>query len=213
MTYAMPVLLGFATSCLGIIPPGMLNMTAAKMGVLEGRTRALVFASGASAIVILQTWIAVIFARYIDKNPHVVIVLREVGLAIFIALTIYFFVTAHKPKELKKELTLHSKKSRFFMGVLLSALNFFPIPFYVLVSITLASYDYFLFEKIFITSFVIGSGLGAFFAFYCYIVFFKKMETRTAFLIKNMNYIIGSVTGLVSILTLVNIIEYYYNRS
>jgi hypothetical protein len=80
------------------------------------------------------------------------------------------------------------------------------------VSITLASYDYFLFENIYIYAFVIGSALGAFFAFYCYIAFFKKMETRTAFLIRNMNYIVGSVTGLISILTLLNIIEYYYNR-
>lgn len=207
----MPVFLGFATSCFAIVPPGMLNMTAAKMGVNEGRTRALVFASGASLIVFFQTLIAVIFARYIDKNPQIVITLREVGLAIFIALTLYFFMTAKKVKP-AKEMTLHSKRSRFFMGILLSSLNFFPIPFYVFVSITLASYDYFLFEKLFIYSFVLGSGIGAFFAFYCYIAFFKKMEDRTVFLIKNMNYIIGSVTGLISILTLLNILEYYYTR-
>ena len=211
MTYATPVFLGFATTCLAIVPPGMLNMTAAKMGVLEGRTRALVFASGASIIVILQTFIAVIFARYIDSNPHVIVILREVGLAIFIALTIYFFIAAKKVK-VEKEVTMHSKRSRFFMGMLLSSLNFFPIPFYVLVSITLASYDYFIFERTFIYSFVLGSGLGAFFAFYCYIAFFKKMETKTAFLVKNMNYIIGFVTAAVAVLTMFNIIEYYYNR-
>jgi threonine/homoserine/homoserine lactone efflux protein len=212
MIYALPLFLGFAASCLAIVPPGLLNMTAAKLGVLEGRTRALVFALGASVIVLIQTLIAVLFARYLDNNPQVIIVLREVGLAIFIALTIFYFVTAKKLKAEKKELRLHSKKSRFFMGMLLSALNFFPIPFYVFVSITLASYEYFLFEQMFIYTFVIGSALGAFFAFYCYIAFFKKMEARTAFLIRNMNYIVGSVTGLISVLTLLNIIEYYYNR-
>lgn len=211
MNYATPVMLGFAATCLAIVPPGLLNMTAAKMGVREGRTRALVFALGASLIVIIQTWIAVIFARYIDSNPHIIVILREVGLAIFVGLTIYFFIAANKVK-VEKEVTMHSKRSRFFMGMLLSALNFFPIPFYVFVSITLASYDYFVFERLFIHSFVIGSGLGAFFAFYCYIAFFKRMEAHTVFLIKNMNYIIGSVTGAISILTLINIIEYYYNR-
>ena len=93
--------------------------------------------------------------------------------------------------------------------MLLSVLNFFPIPFYVFVSVTLASYDYFSFEMNFVYNFVIGSGLGALFAFYCYIAFFKKMENKTGFLIKNMNYIIGSITGLVSIITLVNIINYH----
>ncbi|HEU0135930.1 MAG TPA: LysE family transporter [Flavobacterium sp.] len=212
MVYALPLFLGFAASCLAIIPPGLLNMTAAKVGVNEGQARALVFALGASLIVFVQTLIAVLFAQYLDKNPQVIIILREVGLAIFIALTIFYFVTAKKLKTEKKDIRLHSKRSRFFMGVLLSALNFFPIPFYVFVSITLASYDYFLFENTYIYAFVIGSALGAFFAFYCYIAFFKKMETRTAFLIRNMNYIVGSVTGLISILTLLNIIEYYYNR-
>ena len=210
MGYALPLFLGFLTSSLGITPPGLINMTAAKVSLKEGRTRAYIFAAGASVIVIFQALIAVLFARFIDSHPEVIILLRECGLAIFASLTVYFFVTAKKVKPKKKEVKLHSKKSRFFMGMLLSALNFFPIPFYVFVSITLASYNYFSFEKSFIYTFVFGSGFGAFFAFYCYIAFFKKMETRTAFILNNMNYIIGSVTGLISILTLVNILEYYF---
>lgn len=210
MGFALPLILGFFTSTLGIIPPGLINMTAAKVSLKEGRTRALVFASGASVVVLFQTLIAVLFAHFIDQNPQVVLMLREVGLAIFLGLTVYFFLAAKKVKPQKKEVKMHSKRSRFFMGMLLSALNFFPIPFYVFVSITLASYQYFVFEKPFIYTFVLGSGLGSFFAFYCYIAFFKKMEDKTSFVLKNMNYIIGSVTGLVSILTLINIIQFYW---
>lgn len=203
--------LGFLASSVGITPPGLINMTAAKVGLKEGRTQALVFAAGASLVVIFQALIAVLFAKFLDRHPEIVIMLREVGLAIFGALTVYFFVTGRKGKHEKKEVKLHhSKRSRFFMGMLLSALNFFPIPFYVFVSITLASFNYFSFEKSFIYMFVFGSGIGAYFAFYCYIAFFKKMESRTAFILKNMNYIIGSVTGLISVLTLVNILEYYF---
>ncbi|HMI07455.1 MAG TPA: LysE family transporter [Flavobacterium sp.] len=210
MGFALPLFLGFLSSSLGITPPGLINMTAAKVSLNEGRARALVFAAGASLVVLFQTLVAVLFARYIDKNPEIVIMLRECGLAIFAALTLYFFLTAKRIKPQKKEIKLHSKKSRFFMGILLSALNFFPIPFYVFVSITLASYNYFSFEKSYIYTFVFGSGIGAFFAFYCYIAFFKKLESRTQFILNNMNYIIGSVTGLISILTLVNILEYYF---
>ncbi|MFT3794961.1 LysE family transporter [Flavobacterium sp.] len=210
MGYALPLFLGFLTSSVGITPPGLINMTAAKVSLKEGRTQALVFAAGASVVVLVQTYIAVLFARFIDKHPEIVIMLREVGLAIFAALTIYFFVAGRKIKPEKKEIKLHSKKSRFFMGMLLSALNFFPIPFYVFISITLASYNLFSFEKWFIYTFVIGAGFGAYFAFYCYIAFFKKMESRTQFILYNMNYIIGSVTGLVSVLTLINILEYYF---
>lgn len=210
MTFALPLFLGFLTSTIGIIPPGLINMTAAKVSIQEGRTRAFVFAIGAVLIVFLQTFLAVVFAKFIDKNPAVIILLREVGLVIFTALTFYFFFNSKKTKRKDSTLKLRSKRSRFFLGMLLSSLNFFPIPFYVFVSVTLASYDCFSFEKSFVYSFVLGSGLGALFAFYCYIAFFKKLESKTEFLLKNMNYIIGSITGLVSIITLVNILNYYW---
>ena len=209
MTFAIPIFLGFLTSAIGITPPGLINMTAAKVSIEEGRTRAFIFAAGAVTIILLQTFLAVVFAKFIDRNPSVVILLREVGLVIFTGLTIYFFLTKNQIKRKDDETRLKSKKSRFFLGMLLSVLNFFPIPFYVFVRVTLASYDYFSFEMNFVYNFVIGSGLGALFAFYCYIAFFKKMENKTGFLIKNMNYIIGSITGLVSIITLVNIINYH----
>lgn len=209
MFYTLPFLLGFITSSAGISPPGLINMTAAKVGMNEGRTRALIFALGATAIVLLQALIAVVFARFINQNPDVLIMLREVGLLIFGGLTIYFFVKGRETNHEEKELRMHSKKNRFFTGMLLSALNFFPIPFYVFISITLASYHYFYFTKAFVFTFVCGAGVGAFFAFYCYIFFFRRLESKTTFLLKNMNYIIGSVTGLISIVTLFNVVRYY----
>lgn len=211
MSYVLPLFLGFLTASAGITPPGLINMTAARVEMDEGRTRALVFASGATLVVLIQTAIALFFAQFIDAHPEVVVLLREIGLGIFIGLTVFFFIkgkryTASDTREIK----IHSKKSRFFLGMLLSALNFLPIPFYVFVSVTLASYHYFVFNTPFIVSFVIGSGLGAFFGFYCYIRFFKKLERRTAFILANMNYIIGSMTGLVSLITLYNVAEYYW---
>ena len=211
MTFTLPLFLGFLTSSIGIIPPGLINMTAAKVSIQEGRTRAFVFAIGAVLIIFLQTFLAVVFAKFIDSNPSVLLLLREVGLFIFTGLTIYFFFYAKKIKRKDDDTALKSKRSRFFLGMLLSALNFFPIPFYVFVSVTLASYDYFSFEKSFVYSFVVGSGLGAMFAFSCYIVYFKKMQSKSEFLLKNMNYLIGSITGLVSIITLANIINHYWN--
>lgn len=211
MNFALPIFLGFLTSAIGITPPGLINMTAAKVSIEEGRQRAFIFAIGAVTIILLQTFLAVVFAKFIDRNPSVVILLREVGLVIFTALTFYFFLTSKKIKKKDESTRLKSKRSRFFLGMLLSALNFFPIPFYVFVSVTLASYDYFSFEKSFVYSFVLGSGLGAMFAFYCYIAFFKKLESKTEFFMENMNYIIGSITGIVSLITLANIVNYYWN--
>jgi threonine/homoserine/homoserine lactone efflux protein len=210
MGFALPLFLGFLTASVGITPPGLINMTAAKVSLKEGRSQALIFAAGATAVVLIQTYIAVVFAQFIDQNPDIIVLLREIGLGIFLALTLFFFWRGKRSENEVKKIKFHSKKSRFFFGMLLSALNFFPIPFYVFISVTLASYQYFSFDDLFICTFVFGSGTGAFFAFYCYIAFFKKMEAKTAFILKNMNYIIGSITGLVSAFSLCNIIQYYW---
>jgi hypothetical protein len=102
-----------------------------------------------------------------------------------------------------------STSTRFFLGMLLSALNFFPIPYYVFVSVTLASYNLFYFDTTNVFTFVTGVVLGSFFVFYCYITFFQKIQDKTDYLMRNMNTIIGSITGLISLITLINIIRYY----
>jgi threonine/homoserine/homoserine lactone efflux protein len=209
MTFALPLFLGFLTASVGITPPGLINMTAAKVSLKEGRTQAMIFASGATLVVLFQTYIAVVFAQFIDANPDVLILLREIGLGIFVALTVFFFWQGQSNEPTEKKVKFHSKKSRFFFGMLLSALNFFPIPFYVFISVTLASYRYFSFDDLYVLTFVLGSGLGAFFGFYCYIAFFKKLESRTVFILRNMNYIIGTITALVSVITICNVINYY----
>ena len=95
------------------------------------------------------------------------------------------------------------------MGMVISAINFFPIPYYVLISVALASYNVFSFEPLPIYCLVIGIVLGSFSVFYFYVVFFNKMKTKPEFLINNMNKIIGTITGVVALLTLFNIAKYY----
>lgn len=210
MTFIIPLILGFITAFIGIIPPGLINMTAAKVNLKEGKKNALWFVAGAVLIIFCQVYLAILSARIIDQRPDVVILLREIGFIIFAILTIYFLWIAKEPKKKKNKIKSNSKKSRFFLGMLLSALNFFPIPYYVFVSVTLASYKLFLFENYFISVFVTGSVLGSFTVFYCYIAFFQKIEQKTDYILKNMNVIIGSITGVISIITLFNIVRYYF---
>ena len=185
-------------------------MTAAKVSIRDGRDRALLFVIGAVIIIFFQTLSAVFFAHFIDSRPDVVILLREIGLGVFAVLTVYFFFLAKEPKFKKEEMKMHSKTNRFFLGMLLSTLNFFPVPYYVFVTITLSSYQLFSFERISIFLFLLGVVLGSFGVFYYYISFFKKIESKTDFFFKYMNQIIGSITGIVALITLVNILNYYY---
>lgn len=208
MSLILPLFLGFFTASFGISLPGLINMTAAKVSMEDGRERAMLFTAGAIIIIFFQTFSAILFAQFIDSRPDVVMLLREVGLGIFIALTFYFLLIAKKPP-LRKEVKVHSKSSNFFLGMLLSTLNFFPVPYYVFVTITLASNKLFYFEKWNIVLFLAGVVVGSFAIFYYYISFFNKIEAKTDFFFKNMNKIIGTITGIVALVALVNILKYY----
>ncbi|MEY3498550.1 MAG: hypothetical protein RL308_219 [Bacteroidota bacterium] len=210
MELLLPLLLGFVIASIGIIPPGLINMTAAKVSSKDGRSEAISFAIGATVIVFFQTYIAILFAKFIYSRQDIINMLQEIGLVLFIGLTFYFFWTAKKPKKTKQEIKIHSKTSRFFLGMLLSALNLFPVPYYVFVSVSLSAYGYFYFDKFFIYAFVSGVVLGSFLVFYLYILYFKKQENQTSFLMDKGNYIIGSITGLVSIITFLKLIKSYW---
>ncbi len=209
MNIALPFFSGFITASVGTALPGLINMSAAKISMRDGRERAVLFIFGALIIVFLQTLSAVLFARYIDSRPDVIVLLREVGFAIFALLAIYFLVLAKRPKLDSDDSHTRSKTSRFFLGMLLSALNFFPVPYYAFITISLATYQLFSFEMISISTFLCGVTLGSSSVFYYYINFFEKIEAKTDFFFRNMNQIIGTITGLVALITLCNIIKYY----
>ena len=210
MNIVTSLFLGFFTAFIGIIPPGLINMTAAKVNLKEGKRNAMWFVLGAILVIFFQSFFAILFAKIINRRPDLVTLLREVGLGIFATLTLYFLVLAKKPKDKTRKFKKNSKTNRFFMGMLLSGLNFFPIPYYVFVSITLASFKLFSFDPTSIFIFVNGVILGSFLVFYCYISFFNKIENKTDYVTKNMNTIIGSITGLISVITLWNVIKYYW---
>lgn len=209
MEIILPLLLGIVLSSVGVVLPGLLNMTAAKISLKEGRQSAVIFALGASTVVFFQTYIAVSFAKFLYSRPDIIHILEETGLVIFSILTLYFLLIAKKKKVKKgKDLVkLKSRTSNFFLGALLSALNFFPIPYYVFISVSFSSYNYFYFTNLFVFLFVIGVVIGSFSIFYLYIVFFKKLEHKADFFMKNVNYFLGGVTGLVAILTLIKILR------
>jgi threonine/homoserine/homoserine lactone efflux protein len=210
MNYITPLFFGFISAFIGIIPPGLINMTAAKVNHKEGKRNALWFVLGAILVICFQVFFAILFAKTINRRPDLITLMREIGFGIFTALTIYFLLIAKKPKVKSKKLKNKSKTKRFFLGMLLSVLNFFPIPYYVFISISLASYKLFSFETTSIFIFVNGVVIGSFLVFYFYISFFNSIENKRDYIMKNMNTIIGSITGLIAIITLINIIKYYW---
>lgn len=212
MQFFFPFLFGFLAAVIGIIPPGLINLTAAKISLIDGKNSALKFVFGALVVIFLQTYISVFFAQYINSHQGIVVLLREIGLVIFIALSLYFLKFARKHSDNSQTPNvIKSKRNRFLVGMFVSAINFFPIPYYVLISITLASYKLFNFELIQEFLFVFGVLLGSSMVFYLYVEFFNKMKNKADYFIANMNKIIGTITGIVALITLINLLKLYLN--
>ncbi|WP_242203949.1 LysE family transporter [Aestuariivivens insulae] len=199
--------LGLIIAFIGVVPPGLLNMSAAKISLKEGHARGIMFSIGACVTVFAQTYIAAIFARYLSKHTEVVEILQRVAFVVFVLITIYYlFIAKSKPKQ-DIEPKVRSKHSRFFHGVFLSAINMFPIPFQAYMTVTLASVGWLAFDTISIISYVSGAAMGSFVMLYMYIFFFDKIKSKSFTSQKNMNYLIGGITGVISIFTLINIIK------
>lgn len=212
MELIVPVILGFFVSFIATLLPGLLNMTAAKISLREGRVNAKLFSVGASFILFIQAYVAVTFARLINRSPDIIFNIQEAGVCIFGILTVYFlFFAKKKDKEDEKD-TDHLNKSRsrtgnFFLGALISALNFFAIPYYVFLGVYFSAQKVFEFTNLYILIFVTGVSLGAFLVFYLYILFFKKFEDKADFFMRNVNYFIGTVTGIIAVFTLIKMLR------
>ena len=156
---------------IGVIPPGLLNISAAKISLKEGHVRGIMFSIGVCTIVFLQTYLASIFARYISNHPEIIDILQRAAFVIFILITIYYLFIAKDKSNTTREPQIKSKHSRFFQGMFLSSINVFPIPFQAYMTITLASFGWLDFSMTSIISYVTGTAMGTFVMLYIYIFF------------------------------------------
>lgn len=207
MSITIIFFLGLFVALVGVIPPGLLNMQAAKISLKEGHARGVMFSIGVCLIVLVQTYLASIFARYLSNHAEAVDILQRVAFVIFVLITIYYFFVAKAQSQPQIIPQIRSKHSRFFQGMFLSSLNVFPIPYQAYMTITLASFGWLDFSMTSIISYVAGAGTGTFVTLYFYMFFFDKIKNETITSPKSMNYIIGGITGIISIITLINIIK------
>lgn len=205
MTFIYYLFFGIFGSITATFLPGLLNMYSAKVSRSEGKKKALLFATGVSLAVLVETFIALVFARFLDKNPDIIAILQKVVLGVFISITIYFFFIAKDVRKQTVNEVGHSKTNLFFKGFLLSIINLLPIPFWVYISITFASFKWFTFSHLSVVATSFGSSFGTFLVMAAYIWFFRPKEENQKSMNLNMNYLIGAVTAIISLFTLLKI--------
>jgi len=204
MSLMLHFILGFITSFLGTLTPSMLNMTAAKISLNKSKTDAVKFAVGVSIVVLLQAYIAILFTKFLRGNPSFVQSLQQVAIVIFALLSFYFYRQSKKDKN-PTETVKEKAGNSFMVGLLLSALNMFAIPFYCGITTALDVAGWLQFSQQNVMIFVIGSALGTFTLLYLYANYAKIIQLKSKGLAKNLNLVLSILTGVLAFITLIKI--------
>ena len=204
MDYFLHIFYGVLMAYIGLISPGMLNMTALKISLSTNKKESIKFALGASLVVFFQAGIALFFADYFVKNPKIIEVLKVIGVFVFFILSVLFFILSRKVLNAK---TTKGARNYFLKGIAMSVVNMLAVPFYLGISIYLASINKIIIEQPFIILFVFGSALGSYLLFYTYIILADVINNKIAFIARNINLILSILFLILGILTLFKLLR------
>lgn len=159
---------GMMISFLGTLPLGTLNISAMQIAVSDGIPPAIKFAIGALIIEVLYVRISLVAMKWVSRNQRVFRIFEWLTVAIIFALAISSLVAAIDPG-VKKNVILSNSVHRFWLGVMLSAVNPMQIPFWFGWSTALFSRGLLKNGTGHYTMYILGIGLGTFLGFLIFI--------------------------------------------
>ena len=197
------IFLGFVIGFVGVIPPGLLNLTAAKIRIAKSLKSALFFISGACLIVIGQVYIGVFFSKLIIENDEVLSIMEQLSIVIFLLVSIFYFIKAIKFKgTLEPKVLVKTEGFKMIgQGMLLSLLNIFPIPFYIGFSSFLAGRGLFIYQFPEAHLFITGAVMGTFLMMFLYVRYIKELGFDSEKFQKSTNYLIAFLTLFIALFT------------
>lgn len=198
-------LVTFFASLVGVIPPGLVNMTVARTCLERGKKNGVLVAIGASLVVVIQATLAILLAKYIFFNPFVRNMLLRTGAVIFFLMAIYFFAKA-KQRSTKIKVYRSNSSRSFFKGVMMSVINVLPIPYFCAIAAGMSVSGKIEYDAFKIAIFALAAGSGTFVTLYLYVFSFLQIEKRTATITKYSNYFMGVLMLILVIITLARII-------
>jgi threonine/homoserine/homoserine lactone efflux protein len=118
--------LTFLAAAVATLPPGLLNINAAKISVERGKKFGVYFSLACSLVIFIEALGAAAFSKYLFEHPETINHILVGALLIFIVLFFYFW------KKSNRDLTelAPSSSNSFLKGISLALLNLLTLPFY-----------------------------------------------------------------------------------
>lgn len=195
----------YSAAFMATVPPGLLNMNAAKTSVEKGKNNGIIFSLGVSAMIMIQAYVAVLISKYLFKNPEVIDLFMKIALGIFAVFAVFFFIQAKRAENNDIRIVKISKKNSFFKGMLLAALNLLTIPYYSGLNIMWNSSGWIKFQIWDIATFILAAGSGTFTVLYLYTFYFNKLDLKSNTFSKKSNYILSILMVVLLIVTIIRL--------
>jgi len=120
---------GLFISFLGTLPLGTMNIAAMQISISDGIPPAMYYVIGALLIEMIYVRVSLVAMNWVFKHKNIFRWLEWISIVIILALAVSSFVAAADPV-VKKNILLSGGIHRFWLGVIMSALNPVQIPFW-----------------------------------------------------------------------------------
>lgn len=197
----------FSAAFMATVPPGLLNMSAAKISVQKGPKNAYIFSLGVFVMVLIQAYVAVQISKYLFSHPEVIQLLLKAAVVVFVAFAVFFFTQAKHQKKTVPSLPNLSKRNSFFKGLFLAGVNLLSVPYYSGLNAMWKSSGWINFTLADTLVFMISAAAGTFSVLYLYTVYFKKLQKKNRTFSSRANYILAA---LMLVLALITILRVFY---
>ena len=114
---------------MGTLPLGTLNIAAMQISVTDGIRPALYFVTGALLVEVVYVRVSLVAMNWVLRHKKLFRWLEWISIVIILALAVSSFMVAADPV-IKKNVLLSGGIHRFWLGVMMSALNPVQIPFW-----------------------------------------------------------------------------------
>lgn len=191
---------GLMVSFVGSLPLGTLNIAAMQISIADGYMPALWFAFGILLVEIIYVRLSLVAMDKIRKQEKILKAMEWISLFIILALAIFSFIAATKEGGFTKNILLSNGMPRFFLGVLMSAINPVQFPFWFGWSTVLFAKKILLPQNDHYNAYIIGIGVGTFLGT-CIFIFGGLLMVNKLNANQNiLNYIIGIIFSITAII-------------
>lgn len=122
-------IMGMVISFLGTLPLGTLNISAMQISFTDGIRPAIYFALGALLVEMIYVRVSLVAMDWVMRFKKIFRILEWVAVGVILALAVSSFVAATDP-HVEKNVLLSGGIHRFWLGVMMSAINPVQIPFW-----------------------------------------------------------------------------------